>query len=36
MKKDIEEYLKLGILLLHGIDKLYQNASAEIKKEIVG
>lgn len=36
MKKDIEEYLKLGISLLHGIDQLYKNSPADIKKKIVG
>ncbi|WP_374957628.1 hypothetical protein [Gilvibacter sp.] len=36
MKKDIEEYLKLGISFLHGVDKLYKNSNAEIKRKITG
>lgn len=36
MKKDIEEYFKLGIYLLHGIDQLYINSPADIKKKIIG
>jgi len=36
LDKDIEEYLKLGISFLHGIDKLYKNSPANIKKKIVG
>ncbi|WP_452225581.1 hypothetical protein [Lacinutrix chionoecetis] len=36
LKKDIEEYLKLGISFLHGIDKLYKTSPANIKKKIIG
>lgn len=36
LDKDIEEYLKLGISFLHGIDKLYKTSPANIKKKIVG
>lgn len=36
VKKNIEEYLKLGISFLHGVDKFYKNSSAEIKKQITG
>lgn len=34
MKKDLEEYLKLGISFLHGVDHFYRDAPAEIKKNI--
>ena len=36
LKKDLEEYLKLGISFLHGVDKLYKNSNAEIKRKITG
>ncbi|WP_452598623.1 recombinase family protein [Pontimicrobium sp. MEBiC01747] len=36
LNNDIEEYLKLGISLLNGIDKLYVSSPANIKKKIVG
>ena len=36
MNKDVEEYLKLGISLLNGIDKLYKNSPSDIKKKIIG
>ena len=36
LDRDIEEYLKLGISFLHGIDKLYKSSPANIKKKIVG
>jgi site-specific DNA recombinase len=36
MGKDLEEYLKLGISFLHGIDKLYKNSTSDIKKKVVG
>ncbi|MCP4159097.1 MAG: hypothetical protein GY760_03400, partial [Deltaproteobacteria bacterium] len=36
LDKDIEEYLKLGISFLHGIDKLYKSSPSNIKKKIVG
>lgn len=36
LKKDIEEYLELGISFLNGVDKLYKNAPADIKKKITG
>ncbi len=36
MEKDIEEYLKLGISFLHGIDLFYKNSPVDIKKKIVG
>lgn len=35
MKKDIEEYLKLGISFLHGVDVFYANASVDLKKKII-
>ena len=34
--RNIEEYLKLGISFLHGVDKLYKSSPADIKKKIVG
>ena len=36
LNKDIEEYLKLGISFMHGIDKLYKSSPANIKKKITG
>ncbi|MEP0264220.1 recombinase family protein [Dokdonia sp.] len=36
MKKDIEEYLKLGISFLHGVDRFYKDAPADMKKKITG
>ena len=36
MDKDLEEYLKLGISFLNGVDKLYKNSPSDIKKKIVG
>ncbi len=36
LDKNLEEYLKLGISFLHGIDKLYKTSPANIKKKIVG
>ena len=35
-KKDIEEYLQLGISFFNGIDRFYKNADVEIKKKIIG
>ncbi|WP_338360100.1 recombinase family protein [Yeosuana marina] len=36
LDKNIEEYLKLGISFLHGIDRLYKTSPSNIKKKIVG
>ena len=36
MEKDIEEYLKLGISFLNGVDKFYKNSDSEMKKKIAG
>ncbi len=36
LKKDVEDYLKIGISFLHGIDKLYKSSDARYKKKIVG
>ena len=36
MGKDLEEYLKLGISFLHGVDNLYKSSPSNIKKKIVG
>lgn len=36
LDKNLEEYLKLGISFLHGIDKLYKTSPANIKKKIIG
>jgi len=36
MDKNLEEYLKRGISFMHGIDKFYAQASASVKKQIVG
>jgi site-specific DNA recombinase len=36
MGKDLEEYLKLGISFLHGVDILYKSSPSNIKKKIVG
>lgn len=36
MDKNIEDYLKLGISFLHGVDRLYKSSPADIKKKIVG
>ncbi len=36
MKKDIEEYLVLGISFLHGPDQFYKNGDAKMKKKIAG
>ena len=33
VKKDIEEYLRLGISFLHGVDVFYKNSPANIKKQ---
>lgn len=35
LKKDIEEYLKLGISFLQGVDVFYANASVDMKKKII-
>ena len=35
LDKDIEEYLKLGISFLHGVDKLYKTSPAAIKKRLL-
>lgn len=36
MKDNVEEYLKLGISFLHGVDKLYASSPAHLKKKIAG
>lgn len=36
MDKDLEEYLKLGISFLYGVDKLYKTSPSDIKKKIIG
>ncbi|WP_456441126.1 hypothetical protein [Psychroserpens sp.] len=36
LNKDIEEYLRLGISFMHGIDKLYKSSPSNIKKKITG
>ena len=36
MRKDVEEYLKLGISFLHGVDAFYANGTSKMKKQIVG
>lgn len=36
MDKELEEYLKLGISFLHGVDKLYKTSPSDIKKKIIG
>ena len=36
MKDNVEEYLKLGISFLHGVDKLYTSSPAHLKKKIAG
>lgn len=35
LDKNLEEYLKLGISFLHGIDKLYKTSPANIKKRLL-
>ncbi|MCK8479078.1 recombinase family protein [Psychroserpens algicola] len=36
LNRNLEEYLKLGISFMHGIDKLYKSSPANIKKKITG
>lgn len=36
MQKNVEDYLKLGISFLHGVDSFYVNGTAKMKKQITG